>query len=128
MSVEDKLTSLQNAGIKLQKPKYSNSIEIFTEGDFNDSDLISKTSFRSVSEFIELNPILKKINNYKNDFGKDLWNWEQRKTYLSEDEIKLVDDLLGIPPYDEPPIPIYHITQIKAYFRCSDGNRYKIVF
>lgn len=126
MSVADKLTSLQNAGIKLQLPKYSNSIEIFIEGDFNDNDLISKTSFRSVDEFIELNPILKKIIHYKNNINKGLWNWEQRETYLNKEEIELVDDLLGIPPYDELSVVIYHITQIKAYFRCSDSNRYKI--
>lgn len=127
MSVIDKMISLKDAGIKLQKPKYSNSIEIFTEGDFNDNDLISKTSFRSVDEFIELNPILKKIVRYKNDFGKSLYNWEQRETYLSEQEIELFQDLLDDPPYDpDGPMPIYHITQIKAYFRCSDGNRYKI--
>jgi hypothetical protein len=86
---------------------------------------VTKTSFRSVSEFKTLFPAIVKILHFKNNLNKCLYNWEQRDIFLTNEEITLIEDLLAeSPEYD---MPIYYIKKIKCYFRCSDGNRYKII-
>lgn len=123
--MNQKFQQLQSFGVKLVKTKYTNSIEIFIEGDYNDADLVTKTSFRSVEEFEELIPIFRKILTKERDFTNGTGNLEG--DYLSIEEHNLLSDLIPNVPDEYHDIFVYHLTQIRCYFRCStDRIRYKI--
>jgi len=107
----------------LTKPKYNDEIELFIEGDCNDADYSSITEIISIEEFEKIYPILLKIPKSDHNW---LENYNEKDfdlpKCLNEEEYLLMCDY-------EPRFEDYSphtLTEIKAWFLCSDGFRYEI--
>lgn len=103
-------------GIHIVRPTYTDNVELFVKGDYNDGDYVSETEFISIDEFELLLPIIKKVLDFK-----DCDNW-RRRGYLSNQEVnRLYKYIPSSAEYE-----CHTIEEITAWYLCSDGIRYEL--
>ena len=109
-------------GIHIIRPTYTDNIELFVKGDYNDGDYVSETHFISIDEFELLLPIIRKVLNYDGECNWKGYDMDYNTDYLTNEEINVLYKY--IPSSTE--YEVHTIEEIVAWYLCSDAIRYEI--